>query len=361
MADCYFFFFIQTKSKAARPIFGKSKTIGKSKTSKWDTIITAIRSRHYRRGFTNLYNATTGTKRQFNEFVVRQVRKEMNTLLNFSEFPLSKEVSIGSISDCSWVETLYTASEKAPILFNVLKGAVTTKSNHESMIRHGKVNLKPHIGTALAILMNAKAPSKAKFLHTLLSVQFWRGRLKRETMKQLAHLGLCSGYEATLSAIDRIRAKFDEAAIELKKNMEVALESHVTHPVTVEEDDHEVSFAMSASNVEDEIAYYSDMEETILYSDIDSTFMSTYSKEESNHDLSDNDREDGDSEEDGNSGEDSDSVEDSDSAEDSERKIGIVSGYHRGLRGAMLDNFFKIISQVKRTLFTCTYVLSSHF
>ena len=208
---------------------------------------------------------------------------------------------------------LNTASEKARILCNVLKGAVTTNSNHGSMIRHGKVDLKPPIGTALAILINAKAPSKAKFLRVLLSVQFWRGRLKREIMKQLAHLGLCSGYEATLSAIDRIRAKFDEAAIELRKNMEVVLEGNVTPPVAVEEDDQEVSFAMSSSNVEDEIAYYSDMEETILYSDIDSTFMSTYSKEESNHDSSDNDPEDGDSEEDGNSEEDGDSAEDSES------------------------------------------------
>ena len=40
------------------------------------------------------------------------------------------------------------------------------------------------------------------------------------------------------------------------------------------------------------------------------------------------------------------------------KKVGIQAGYDWGHRGAMLDNFLKIISQVKRTLFTCTYVLS---
>ena len=77
------------------------------------------------------------------------------------------------------------------------------------------MNLKPRISTALVILMNAKAPSKAQLLHTLLSVQFWIGKLKGETIKQLAHLGLCSGYEATLSAINRVWTIFDEATIEL--------------------------------------------------------------------------------------------------------------------------------------------------
>ena len=70
---------------------------GKNVTSKWDTIITAIRSRHNQCGFTNLSNVATGTKRQINKFVVRQVRKEMIKLLNLSEFSLSREVSIESI------------------------------------------------------------------------------------------------------------------------------------------------------------------------------------------------------------------------------------------------------------------------
>ena len=94
--------------------------------------------------------------------------------------------------------------------------------------------------------MNAKAPSKAKFLPTLLSVQFWRGRLKRETKKQLSHLGLFAGYEATLSAIDRLRAKFDEAALKLKENMEAALQKGSAAPVE-EDGGQELSFALSVS------------------------------------------------------------------------------------------------------------------
>lgn len=73
------------------------------------------------------------------------------------------------------------------------------------------VNLKPRIGTALAILLHTNAPRKSNFIPTLKSVQFWRGRLKRETIKQLSHLGICVGHEATLSTIDKIRAHFDSA------------------------------------------------------------------------------------------------------------------------------------------------------
>ena len=39
-----------------------------------------------------------GTKRQFNEFVLGKVRKEMNALFNSRDFPLSKEVTIQNIS-----------------------------------------------------------------------------------------------------------------------------------------------------------------------------------------------------------------------------------------------------------------------
>ena len=205
-----------------------------------------------------------------------------------SNFPLSQEVNVQSVNQFSWDETLSIVSEKAPVLFGAIKGAVTTKANQDSMYRHSRVNLKPRVGTALAILLNAKAPRKVKLLHTVLSVQFWRGRLKRETMKQLSHLGLCAGYEATLSAIDKIRKDFDTAAVRLKENAENALQRR-HNPLVIDQEQNNLSIDLAAlaPNIDDEAGYYSDMEETILYSDMDESIQLPNTGRESDEDEED--------------------------------------------------------------------------
>lgn len=53
-----------------------------------------------------------------------------------------------------------------------------------------------------------------------MSIQFWRGGLKREVLKQLARIGMCKGYDTTLAALDKIRQGFDSAAFICKQKIE---------------------------------------------------------------------------------------------------------------------------------------------
>ena len=115
-------------------------------------------------------------------------------------------------------------------------------------------------------MMTAEAPSKAKSFPTFF-IPYWRARLQRETIKQKLPLGLCSGHEATLSVIDRPRAKFDEADLEFTENAEEALLKISASAADAEMLANALSF--SVPNV------YSDMEETVLFTDIDSIFCQT--------------------------------------------------------------------------------------
>jgi hypothetical protein len=79
---------------------------------------------------------------------------------------------IAHISD---TQTLASLQLKAPLLFNVVTGAVTKKSNENSL--QSGMNLKPQLGTAVSCLLHARASRKAAFMKTLFSVQLWRGSL----------------------------------------------------------------------------------------------------------------------------------------------------------------------------------------
>ncbi|XP_060559101.1 uncharacterized protein LOC132719356 [Ruditapes philippinarum] len=246
------------RGKAVRTSFGQP-------TSKWETIITAIRARQYRRAITNLCNATAGTKRHFNEVVMRKVRSEVKTLLELpaDTFSLNKSVDLQSIGDFSWEKTLNAAKKHAPVLYSSLVGSVTNVQNKETLTRGKNVNLKPRLGSALAILLHARAPQKCHILQTIFSIQMWRGRLKRETIKQFSHLGLCAGYERTLKAIDAIRENFDKAAVRLKENIEKSMKEQ-KQVAEVASEDLDLSFALSEGvpNIEDLT-----FDDTILYSD----------------------------------------------------------------------------------------------
>ena len=245
----------------------------------------------------------------------RQIRKEVANVLSNSRFPLNQLTTIANIENFSWDRVLQQMDSLAPFLTNVLRSAVTNKSNKDSLIRGKSVNLKPQLGTVIATLLHVKAPRKASFLPTLLSVQFWRGGLKRETIKQLSHTGICVGYEKTLSTVDKISQDFDAAAKRCKVLIEEQANvlKNVDHHV---DQDLELSIALAATvpNIEDE--------ETILFSDDESEAWQTEGDRQyfaewqrENHKYDNDDDDDIDEDDDGNDVSD-DSVNEDDDDED---------------------------------------------
>lgn len=177
-------FFLQ-KSKTAKKLFQPKAR----NNTKWETIITAIRARQYGRAIRGLFEATKGSKRQFIKIANEIVRKEVTALLQpETDISLSKDVDIPAIRDFSWDQTLASLQLNAPLLFNVVTGAVTKKSNENSL--QSGMNLKPQLGTAVSYLLHARASRKAAFMKTLFSVQLWRGNLKRDTIDQLPKMGI---------------------------------------------------------------------------------------------------------------------------------------------------------------------------
>ena len=249
----------------------------KNKFNKWDPIITAVRARQYGRAIKGLFNATPGSKRKFLQITAQIIRKEVGKILSIDDFPLCQEAAIPTISEFSWEKTFTVMEQHAPLLFTSLKSAVTSKQEEESLQRKMSVNLKPMLGTILSCLFHAKAPRKASFFPTVMSIQFWRGGLKRETIKQLAHTGICLGYNATLKAVDKIRDNFDAAANTIKRLLEEELEGDTEGKATsTDKNDVELSEAIATTshNIEDEINSPSDYESdgdlnetTLLYSD----------------------------------------------------------------------------------------------
>ncbi|CAC5388947.1 unnamed protein product [Mytilus coruscus] len=194
-----------------------------TQATKWDHIITAIRARQYRRAIKGLYGATKGSKRSLIEITKQIVRKEISELLHSdtgNSFPLFQKVNIPNLETFSWDEALTKLQHSCPLLYNALKGAMTSKQCENSLVKGKYVNLKPKIGTVAALILHAKDPRKASFLPTLFSIQFWRGGLKRELIKQLAHTGICKGYDTTLVAVDNISSDFDSAAVVCKEKIE---------------------------------------------------------------------------------------------------------------------------------------------
>lgn len=126
--------------------------------------------------------------------------------------------------------------------------------------------MKPFLGNALAIMLYAHAPRKACLLPTLNSVQLWRGRLKRDIMRQMARTGISMGYDGTLAALDRIRKDFDKGAMDCKHTLERQLSEGLVENRDIGHDvqaDMEASFALAdmMPNLEDEIEPNDDEEE----------------------------------------------------------------------------------------------------
>ena len=221
----------------------------------------------------------------------------MKALLK-KEFTLCQKVSIPNLANFSWDSKINESTASVPVLLSCLKGAVTTKFNKDTLIKgsRNKINLKPRIGTALSVLLYSRSPQKSNFLPTLMSVQFWRGRLKHETLKQISQLGICVGYEATLSAIDSVRADFDSVALKFKADIENMLQNrNVAHSGGNVDDTYTIDLSVSLPNVDDVIAQYPEMEDTILYSE---NYEINESMEHTVDDDSDDDDDDDEEEED---------------------------------------------------------------
>ena len=222
--------------------------------TKWETIINAVKSRHYGRAVKLLYEATKGSQRQFIHCVCRIIRKEVIKLLqDDTAFQLCKTVDISSIDRFSWDDTLDKLQTHAPLLSAVLHRVVSSKFRDSTLQKRDI----PKLGTAVACLLHARAPRKAAFIPTVFSIQFWKGGLKRETIDQLYRTGICLTTEKTLDILDKIRRD--------PKTNEI-----VKQPVAVKKKKQlEVQTAMRATDIsiEGKSNARSDEEETILYSD----------------------------------------------------------------------------------------------
>ena len=97
--------------------------------------------------------------------------------------------------------------------------------------------------------------------------------MKRETINQIAHTGICLGNDAILAAVDKIRKEFDSAAKNSKSLIEDQFENVVENPEdnANNNEDLELSRAMATSeaNIDDKLNESSDEKDTILYSDDD--------------------------------------------------------------------------------------------
>ena len=106
-----------------------------------------------------------------------------------------------------------------------------------------------------------------------MSVQLWRGRLKRESIQQLSRLGLCVSYESTLKAIDRVRTEFD-TAVRCNVDLESALANNAVPEDHDTDEDLPDALSMSINiDAETNDDYLEEGEETVLYSDVTGVYL----------------------------------------------------------------------------------------
>ncbi|VDI36421.1 Hypothetical predicted protein [Mytilus galloprovincialis] len=223
-----------TPAKKSRKIIVPEKA---TRSSKWDSIIGFVRARQYGRAIKGLYESTKGAKRQFMRFVSGVVRKEIkNVLKPKTTFPLCMKADIPSITDFSWTQTLSDFEKSAPLTYNVLRSAITRKSEEATLCKGKTVNLKPKIGTAVAYLLHAKAPIKASFIPTLVSIQFWRGNLKRDTIKHVKNGDLEpneGGSEESESDITEVEDNDEDSKDDENDDIAEASDNESIHDVSI--------------------------------------------------------------------------------------------------------------------------------
>ena len=219
-----------------------------AKWTKWDTIAGAVKARQYGRAIKGMYNASAGSKRHFLRVVGKIIRKEVSVLLQSdTNFTLCQNVNMETLENFSWNKTCDILKKSAPLLHMVLTAA-SNKAPPDKVD-----DMAPHTGVALSCLLQHRARNTANFIPTVFSIQFWRGGLKRDMIKQMSKTGLCVGYLSTLRAIDSVRDGFDAAAYKCKEAVENAL-ANIVDPVANESAaDLSVSLAATEGNIEDEV------------------------------------------------------------------------------------------------------------
>ena len=109
-------------------------------------------------------------------------------------------------------------------------------------------------------------------------------------MKQLSRLGICLGPNATLSAIDRIRAQFDAAAVRLKTDIETLLLQKQIDPYPEFDQDLSNFLSETTPNIEEEMVDYPDLisDENILYSEGNISLLSFQKMSDDEEESDDN-------------------------------------------------------------------------
>ena len=105
-------------------------------------------------------------------------------------------------------------------------------------------------------------------------VQFRRGGLKRDSIKQFARIGTYKGYNATLQSVTKIRRDFDSAAVKSKVQTQEQIQNVQKRSTVGVKNQNDVPIAIAATipNVEDEINDPSSNADTIpLTNNMDNT------------------------------------------------------------------------------------------
>lgn len=224
--------------------YAQSFLTKKTKTSKLGTISVCVKNRHYASAVRGIYRATAGSKRQFLNVVKKEVRREVQSLL-LSDICLCQKASLVSTpEDIQWNEVIEELRDKAPLLHTVLTGAGSTRKNEHDLRRgqNRRVDLKPKIGTALAILLYAKSPVRASYLPTIISLILKRKKSKQKTLKQLSKLGLCFSPNGAWVCFRKLRDELHTA----KSN-----NSSRAEEVTNGEEDETLAHSRTINNTKD--------------------------------------------------------------------------------------------------------------
>ncbi|XP_053403304.1 uncharacterized protein LOC128558371 isoform X2 [Mercenaria mercenaria] len=190
-----------------------------NKNNKWDTLVTAIRARQYRRAAKKFYSATKGSRKGFLTVVGIIARREIRKLFEEeTKFSLCSVTDFPNTKDF-WDKTLDQLKTEAPLLYTVLCSSVTSRITEATLLR-GSTCLKPQLGVTLTCLMHTRAPRKLNSIAKYLCINFWRKRLRGELERKTVagNRSLCDVYPR--QEIVKISKDFQRAEKITQKHLE---------------------------------------------------------------------------------------------------------------------------------------------
>lgn len=124
--------------------------------------------------------SSTAAKAGFLKFVRHYARVEIKTLISpTTQCVLRSDGTIKSLRQLHFPKFEKEAKATTPLLWNIILGA-TTSTKQEAQFKCNKVDVRPHIMTAFAMLCYARKPQKMKTLQESLGVQLWYAGAKRQ-------------------------------------------------------------------------------------------------------------------------------------------------------------------------------------